>query len=288
MSGNNTQAFDEDFSFEETSDDFETIFGTSLSDNSDEETPEDNSSEEKSEPEQIQSLPVEETIVEEQPVSKKKVQTPEENAKFAEIRRQSIVDQRVKEELERLKAESLEYKTTQLLADMYKVTPEQLYAQIEEARLKQEAEKQGIPVEVAKSLESYKSELGTYQKKLQDLEFQSWASKVDAQEAQLKQQYPMLTDEDLYDSKVYLLQTIRNPNMPLEQAVFALHGAKITNTFKENIRNEVLAEMAGRKKGALPPQSTKTANTAKALTQDEILAAKALGISAEEYLEYKY
>lgn len=221
----------------------------------------------------------------EEPPSKKK-QTPEENAKFAEMRRQSIIDQRVREELEKAKANSVEYKTTQLLAQMYGVSPEQLYKQIEDARVTQQAEEQGIPIEVARSLEQYRSELGTYQEKLKQLEFQSWSSKVDSQANELKKQFPMLTDDDIYDSKVYLLETIRNPNMPLEQAVFALHGAKITNSYRSNVRNEVLAEVSGRKKGALPPQ-TRKASTAQSLSQDEVLAAKALGVSIDDYLKFK-
>jgi rRNA-processing protein FCF1 len=280
-------AFDEEFEFEETSDNFENLFNNTNESNS----PEDNIEVKQEEPSSLeQELDKEEEVFDEPQIEVpvKKVQTPEENARFAEQRRQSVIDQRVKEELDRLKSDSLEFKTTQLLAQMYNVTPEQLYKQIEDARLKQEADKQGIPIEVAKSLEQYKNELGSYQQKLQQLEFQSWASRVDAQEAQLKQNYPMLTDDDLHSSKVYLLETIRNPDMPLEQAVFALHGAKITNTFKDNIRNEVLAEMAGRKKGSLPPQSNSKASPPKTLSQDEILAARALGISQEDYLQYKF
>jgi len=222
---------------------------------------------------------------EEEPTTKRK-QTPEENARFAEMRRQSVIEQRVREELERAKAESVEYKTTQMLAQMYGVTPDELYRKIEEARVAREAEEQGIPIEVARSLEQQKSELDTYKNKLQQLEFESWSSKVDAQANQMKKDFPMLTDEDMYDAKVYLLQTIRNPNMPLEQAVFALHGAKITNSYKNNVRNEVLAEVSGRKKGALPP-STRKASTAQSLTPDEISAAKALGISIDDYLQFK-
>jgi hypothetical protein len=214
--------------------------------------------------------------------SSKKQQTPEENARFAEMRRQSIIDQRVKEEL----TNSVEYRTAQILSEMYGVTPEQLYQKIEEGRVARQAEEQGIPLEVARSLEQYKNELGTYQQKLQQLEFQSWSSQVDAQANEIKKQFPMLTDDDLHDSKVYLLQTIRNPNMPLEQAVFALHGAKITNAYRSNVRNEVLAEVSGRKKGALPPQ-TRKASTAQSLTQDEALAAKALGVSIDDYLKFK-
>lgn len=221
----------------------------------------------------------------EEPVTKRK-QTPEENAKFAEMRRQSVIEQRVREELERAKAESVEYKTTQMLAQMYGVTPDELYKKIEDARVAKQAEEQGIPVEVARSLEQQKYELDTYKQKLQQLEFESWSSKVDAQANQMKKDFPMLTDEDMYDAKVYLLQTIRNPNMPLDQAVFALHGAKITNAYKSNVRNEVLAEVSGRKKGALPP-STRKASTARSLTSDEISAAKALGISIDDYLQFK-
>lgn len=217
---------------------------------------------------------------------KKKKQTPEENAKFAEMRRQSVIEQRVREELERAKAESIEYKTTQMLAQMYGVTPDELYKKIEDARVAKQAEEQGIPVEVARSLEQQKYELDTYKQKLQQLEFESWSSKVDAQANQMKKDFPMLTDEDMYDAKVYLLQTIRNPNMPLDQAVFALHGAKITNAYRSNVRNEVLAEVSGRKKGALPP-STRKASTAQSLTPDEISAAKALGISIDDYLQFK-
>jgi hypothetical protein len=275
----NTVLDEEIFSFEDEDEEIE--LGEELEEEEVEEIEEDGYEELEEDAE------IEEDVEEnyEEPPSKKK-QTPEENAKFAEMRRQSIIDQRVREELEKAKANSVEYKTTQLLAQMYGVSPEQLYKQIEDARVTQQAEEQGIPIEVARSLEQYRSELGTYQEKLKQLEFQSWSSKVDSQANELKKQFPMLTDDDIYDSKVYLLETIRNPNMPLEQAVFALHGAKITNTYKSNVRNEVLAEVSGRKKGALPPQ-TRKASTAQSLSQDEVLAAKALGVSIDDYLKFK-
>jgi hypothetical protein len=273
----NTVLDEEIFSFEDE-EDFDEEEVEVEEDDSDYE--EDDSEEYEEDYEDYEEEEYEEEEYEEPP--SKKQQTPEENARFAEMRRQSIIDQRVKEEL----TNSVEYRTAQILSEMYGVTPEQLYQKIEEGRVARQAEEQGIPLEVARSLEQYKNELGTYQQKLQQLEFQSWSSQIDSQANEIKKQFPMLTDDDLHDSKVYLLQTIRNPNMPLEQAVFALHGAKITNAYKSNVRNEVLAEVSGRKKGALPPQ-TRKASTAQSLSQDEVLAAKALGVSIDDYLKFK-
>jgi hypothetical protein len=273
----NTVLDEEIFSFEDE-EDFDEEEVEVEEDDSDYE--EDDSEEYEEDYEDYEEEEYEEEEYEEPP--SKKQQTPEENARFAEMRRQSIIDQRVKEEL----TNSVEYRTAQILSEMYGVTPEQLYQKIEEGRVARQAEEQGIPLEVARSLEQYKNELGTYQQKLQQLEFQSWSSQIDSQANEIKKQFPMLTDDDLHDSKVYLLQTIRNPNMPLEQAVFALHGAKITNSYRSNVRNEVLAEVSGRKKGALPPQ-TRKASTAQSLSQDEVLAAKALGVSIDDYLKFK-
>ena len=70
----------------------------------------------------------------------KKVQTPEENAKFAEMRRQQQMEQRIQEELNKRLAESPEMKAAKLLSEMYQVPPDQLYQKLEEARLQKEAQ----------------------------------------------------------------------------------------------------------------------------------------------------
>jgi hypothetical protein len=103
----------------------------------------------------------------------------------------------------------------------------------------------------------------------------------------LKNSYPFLTDQDIDSAKNLLLNTWRNVEAPLEQAVYALHGKKILEQGQESSRTETLAEVSGRKsKSGVPLKAGKSSDT-QILTDDEKYIARQMGISEEVYLKNK-
>jgi hypothetical protein len=216
----------------------------------------------------------------EEEFSTKKPQSREENARFAEQRRQ----QQLQQQIEDAKKNSVEYKTAKALADMYGITVEELHAQIEERQLQEKAERQCVTVEQLRREEEREKEIKQTREELEDLKFQLWKNRVDSEGASIQKDYPMLTEEDMYDAKDYLLRTIKNPDMPLEQAVFALHGKKIAEGLKKTMRNEALAEVSGRKKTPSAPTGGKSSSPV-ILTDDERFIIKSLGISEEDYIK---
>lgn len=216
---------------------------------------------------------------------KKPKQTPEENAKFAEARRQKQIDDRVQAELKRLQSESPEFKMAKTLSELYGQPVEEIYKQLEEARLVKLAKEQEVPVEYLRRAEAEKQERIQLQEQLNQLQFEAWTARIAGEEAQLKTEYPMLTNDDMLEAKAFLLQRLGR-DVPLDQAIHALHGKKIIQGLKESSKNETLAELSGRKKGALPPQGGKAAQSV-ALSADELYVAKQMGMSPEEYHKYK-
>jgi hypothetical protein len=237
-----------------------------------------------SEPEQVQegesfdsSEPQEETPI---------TQTPEQNAYYAEQRRQSLIEQRVQQELERVRQESPEFQMAQTLSNMYGVPVEELHQQLLEKQMEQQAEEQGIPVDVLRQLNVYEQQQYQLQEQLHFMQFQNWQNRVGEESKSMQTQYPMLTEQDIEQAKYFLLDTLRNPEIPLQNAVFALHGDKITNSLKELAKQEALAEISGRKKGGLPPQSMKSSDTV-SLSEEERYVAKMMGLSEADYIKYK-
>lgn len=224
--------------------------------------------------------PEDKPVVEEKPK-----QTPEENAKFADQRRQKQIDDRVAAELKRLQDESPEFKMAKTLSEIYGQPVDVIYQQLEEARLAKQAEQMKVPVEYLKEQEANKQETKSLREQLTQLQFEAWTARVEREETQMKAEYPMLTDEDIFDAKAYLLQRLGR-DVPLDQAIHSLHGKKIIQSLKESTKNETLAEMSGRKKGALPPQGGKAAPSV-SLSADELYIAKQMGMSPEEYHKYK-
>jgi hypothetical protein len=229
---------------------------------------------------------VEQQQEEEEVEQSEKQQTPEQNAKYAEQRRQSLVEQRVKQELEQLKEQSKEFQLAQMLANQYGMPIDQLYEQVQEAVMQKQAEEKGVPLEVMRQLTQYEQQQSQLQEQINLMQFQNWQNKIFAESQQMMTQYPMLTQDDIDTAKYYLLETLQNPEIPLQQAVYALHGDKIADSLKTLAKQEALAEISGRKKGGLPPQSMKSSD-AVSLTDEERFVAKMMGISEVDYIKYK-
>jgi hypothetical protein len=246
-------------------------------DPADEPAPEDNP-----EPEPEPAEPVDP-----EPTPDKPIQTPEENARFAEMRRQQQEAQRQQELLQQQMQQTPEYQLAKTLENLYGVPVDQLHKQIQEAQLEQESKDKGVPIEYLKQQQTMQQQYNDLQAQLARVQFDGWYNRVNTEGTQLLDQYKMLTQDDISEAMNYSLERFGVNDMPLEQAVMALHGQKIITSLRESARQEALAEKGGRKNTALPPQSTGKAPSKGVLSEDEKAAAKALGISEEDYLKYK-
>jgi hypothetical protein len=220
----------------------------------------------------------EDEVVEEQP----RKQTKEENAYYAEKRRQEQIDRAVQERLR----QSREYQTTQLISEMYGVPQEELYDQLYEAKLAKEAQAQNVPVEYLREREQLRQQQQQLQDQLHTIMFQQWQGRIDAEKANLKSQFNMLSDDDLESAAYYMLNDLKRTDLPLENAVFALHGAKILGGLKNTATNEALAEVSGRKRSPLPVKGGKS-EAPVSLSNEERYIAKKLGLTDKEYSKWK-
>lgn len=224
----------------------------------------------------------------------KKVQTPEENAKFAEQRRQQQVEKRVQDELAKIKQTDPAFKIAQMMEKMYGLPMDQIQVKIEEAMIAEEAKLRNVPVEQVQQehvqqrvVENTQTAFTQTQEDLNIAQFQLWNHRVDAEAVPLKQALSMLNDDDFTVAKEYMLTVMRNPDASLESAVYAVHGAKITQSIREIAKNDALAEVSGRTANSLPPTGGKPP-VATTLTDDEKYAAKHIfKMSEEEYAKYK-
>lgn len=256
--------------------------------NFDEEEPVDN--EENSEDEGTENQEGqedEEVLAEEDQKPKKKVQSKEENARFAAMRRQREMEQKIQAEIERLKQEAPEFQIARTLSEMYGMTPEELVQQLQEAKLQKEAQEKGVPIEFLRERLLEQQRLNQLEEELNLLRFQQWQSRIEADSLKLKQEYNFLTDDDIQEAVDYILNVAQNVDLPLEHAVFAVHGKKIAEALANAKLQEKLAEDSGRKKTPITPKSGKTSQTRTA-TAEERYIAQQLGMSVDEYLKYKY
>lgn len=228
-----------------------------------------------------------------EPTPERKVQTPEENARFAEERRQRQAEERAAAALEKLKQEDPAFQTAKLLEELYGAPITQIQAQLQQERVKQMAAQQGISVEAAQTIENEKEavrrakeEAAQAQHEVTQLQFEKWTSRVEQEGIQLRKQYPVLTEQDIFEATNYMLNTLQNPNLPLDQVVHAVHGTKLTEAIKQQAKNEALAEISGRKQTPIPPQGGKPA-AAETLTDAEKYVAKQMGLSEEEYIKWR-
>lgn len=217
------------------------------------------------------------------------VQTPEENAFYAEQRRQQQELQR-QQELEQQfmeKAqETPEYQVAQLLASQYGMPVDQMLQQLQESQLEQQAQTQGVPVEFLRQQQETQRQMETLQNQLKQMEFETWMAKQEAEAVQIKSDYPFLTEAEINEARHFMLNDLKTTAMPLSQAVFAKHQAKITSHLKEQAKQEALAEISGRKSNGTAPNVSQSSPESQ-LSQEERAMAKALGISEKDYLKYK-
>lgn len=222
-----------------------------------------------------------EQAYEEEP--QKPVQSKEQNSYYAERRRQEQIEKAVQEKLRLTR----EYQTSQLIAEMYGVPQEELYDRLYEAKLEREAESQNVPVEYLREREQLRQQQSQLQDQLNNLMFQQWQARVENEKANLKSQLTMLTQDDLDQAAYYMLNDLKRTDLPLEQAVFALHGSKILNGLKNTAKNEALAEVSGRKKSPLPVKGGRSQNDSVSLSDEERYIAKKLGLTDKEYSKWK-
>jgi hypothetical protein len=217
----------------------------------------------------------------------KREQSREENARFAAQRRQDAIEKQVQERLESIKQEAPEYKLAKQLSDMYGVPVEEMITQMQENALQKEAEERNLPVELLRERQADKAELSNVQQQLNQMRFENWQSRIEADGAKLQTDYTMLNQDDMDAAVRYILHEAQNVDMPLEQAVYALHGKKIIDGLANAKIQDNLANEGGRKKKTpLAPNSGKTPSTG-TLTAEESRMAKVFGMSDSDYLKYK-
>lgn len=245
-----------------------------LDNNKDEEEIDTNVQEEDEEDEQEEDL-------QEEPTKKK--QSKEENAKFAAERRQKELEKKVQEKL----SSSPEFALAQKLSDMYGKPVDEIMKDIQEAQLQKEATERNLPIELLRERNEDKARIQSVEDELNQLKFQAWEARIQTESQTLKGKYTMLTDDDIEESVQFLLNTVGNVNMPLSQAVYALHGEKIIESKANAKAQDNLASQSGRKtKTPLPPNNGKQ-KVQGSLTSDELRFAKMLGISESDYLKNK-
>lgn len=217
----------------------------------------------------------------------KKVQSKEENAKFAAQRRQQELDRRVQAELERLKQESPEFLLAKQLSEMYGRPAEQIMTEMREAALKKEAADKNLPIELLRERQADQQRMQTLEQELHQLKFQNWQTRIQADGEKLKSEYKMLTQEDIDSATNYMLNVVRNVEMPLEEAIFAVHGKKIVESMANAKIQDDLAQQSGRsKKTPLPVKNGNTSN-AKSLSAEERYIAKQFGMTTDDYIKFK-
>lgn len=174
----------------------------------------------------------------------KKTQTAEENAAFAEMRRKNEALQRQAAVVEKAAAR-------------YGMTVDQYLAAVEEQEAKERAEKQGVPVDVLRRLESQEAQLG--QLTVQQ-ERERYASQIT-----LVKTTHSLSDSDV--DKVFAYVGQRGlvdgrtgvPIIPFEDAYKLANLDTITeNKVKEAKQNDLAKKKARQKKSAIPHENDGT------------------------------
>jgi hypothetical protein len=256
---------------------------------SEEETEEDD--EEEEEDEELEDEEEEESDDEDEEEDKeptKKKQSKEENAKFAAKRRQDEIDRQVEARMAELQKQSPEYKLAQRLSEMYGRPVEQIMEEMEEAALQKESKESGVSIERLRKDRETEERANRLEAEINQIKFDAWQATIKSDSEALKKQYPVLTQDELDSAVDYILNTVSNVEMPLEQAVYALHGKKIIEAQAKAKVQDDLATKSGRaKKNALPPNNGKGTKVSAKLTADEAYIAKQFGMTADEYKKYQ-
>lgn len=217
----------------------------------------------------------------------KREQSREENARFAAQRRQQELDAKVQAELERLKQESPEFQLAKQLSEMYGRPAQEIMSEMKEAALQKEAETSKVPLKMLKEREVERERLAQVEAELNQLRYERWENRIKTEASTLQNDFKMLSHEDIDSAVNYILNEARNVDMPLEQAVYALHGKKIIENMVKDKAQDKLANDSGRKKKVpLSPNNGKPFQS-KSITAEERYVAEQMGMSVDDYLKYK-
>lgn len=267
----------EDDSEEDSKDDDE--LDTDIEDNEEDEEGLDEADEEDEEDDEQDDTP---------PDTGKKKQSKEDNAKFAKERREKEFQARLQQEIAKLKQESPEFKLAKQLSDITGKPVDQIMSEMQETALQKQAEEQKVPVEVLREQQKLKQANQEMERQLNQIRYEQWNSKIKTEGETLQKEFSFLTQEDLDSAKAYILNVAKNVDMPLEDAVYAVHGKKIVQNLAKNKVQDELATQSGRKKKTpLAPNTGKAPKSPVSLTADEKAIAKAFGMTEEEYHKFK-
>lgn len=217
----------------------------------------------------------------------KKVQSKEDNARFAKERREREAQQRAEQQLEQMKQNSPEFQLAKMLSEQSGKSVEDIMEEIKEAQLKQKAKAEGVPVERLRKERESDERTNRLEEEITMLKFQNWQTTIKSDGDRLLKEYSVLTQEDIDQARDYILHTAKNVDVPLEDAVFAIHGKKMVEAMAKNKVQDELASQSGRKKKT--PLAPNNGNPTKvvSLTAEEKYAARAFGMTDEEYIKYK-
>jgi phage I-like protein len=192
---------------------------------------------------------------------------------------------------------SPEVKFAKTIAEMSGKTVEQLMTEIQHAQIAERLKAEGYTDEQIPSLvprvaqneaelTRVKQEAESANLTLTQVKFEQWVARIENDGKAIIAEHPYLTQADVDQARNYMLTTLGNPDVPLKDAVYAVHGAKIFAAQREQLQTELLAEQSGRKPSALPPQGSVTAPTT-ILTPDEKYICKMMNISEADYIKNK-
>lgn len=242
--------------------------------------------EDSEEDEEVEEEIEDEEEIDEEEAPAKKPQSKEENARFARERREREMQAKIDAALEQQRQESAEFKLAKTLAEQYGTTPEALLEQMKEAELVKQAEKENVPIERLRREQELSSKLAEQEARINQLMFSQWQTQMDVEKSTLGKEYTMLDQKDMDAAVDYMLNELKNPNVPLKSVVNMLYGDKIIEGKLKAAEQEVLAKQSGRSKKPLAPMNGKPSSTA-TLTDEEKYVARQMGISDEEYIKFK-
>lgn len=191
------------------------------------------------------------------------------------------------QKLEEFKRTSKEFELVNTLAQMNGLSVDEMIAQLREQQIEQTAKTEGISVEAAKKQFKQSQEVEELKNTVGKLQYDAWSSQLSTQAEQLKSKYPTLTDNDIAEAKNYILHTVGNVNVTLQQAVYALHGEKLVESATKAKVQEDLAKRSGRSSKTPPsPNNSQLADQVE-LTNAEKAMIKKLGLSEKDFLANK-
>jgi hypothetical protein len=226
------------------------------------------------------------------PEPDKKVQTPEENAHYAELRRQQEAAQRQAEmqrQLDMMRQQMPETQIAQILSQQYGVTPQEMLYRLRENQLEQEAEQLGVTPQQLRYQRQQEEAIRQQQEAMaqqqQYMQMQGVLTRLQREGMEVQQKYPMLTPDDLTEAVIFGYEH-QSLHLPLEHLVRAKHAEKLYAADQQAARQQALAQVSGRMgQNIIPP--TGKAPTTTTLTEAERFYARKFGMSDEEYAKWK-